>query len=155
MASPDARECSIARTLDLIGEKWSLLAIRELMLGSTRFDQIVRFTGAPRDVLTARLRKLEEVGIVERSKYQDRPARYDYRLTERGKSLQPVITVLRDWGDRHLAGPEGPPVPFEHTCGEIVHPQVSCRACGDPIRWGEVRALPGPGLRPAGEHTTA
>lgn len=144
MASPDARECSIARTLDLIGEKWALLAIRELMLGSTRFEQIVRFTGAPRDVLTARLRKLEEVGIVERSKYQDRPARYEYRLTELGRSLQPVVTVLRDWGDRHLAGPEGPPVTVEHRCGEVLHPEVTCRACGDAVRWGETRVVPGP-----------
>lgn len=145
MASPDVRECSIARTLELIGEKWSLLAIRELILGSTRFEQIVRYTGAPRDVLTARLRKLEEVGLVERSKYQDRPARYEYRLTELGKSLQPVINVLREWGDQHLAGPEGPPIPFEHTCGEIFHPKVACAACGDLVRWGGLKPLPGPG----------
>jgi DNA-binding HxlR family transcriptional regulator len=151
MASPDARECSIARTLELIGERWSLLAIRELMLGSTRFDQIVRFTGAPRDVLTARLRKLEEAGFIERHKYQDRPARYEYHLTERGRSLLPVITVLRDWGDRNLARPEGPPMPFEHTCGEALHTTLACSACGAPIRWGEVTALPHPGSRAAGE----
>jgi DNA-binding HxlR family transcriptional regulator len=141
MASPDARECSIARTLDLIGEKWSLLAIRELMLGSTRFEQIVRFTGAPRDVLTARLRKLEEVGCIERTQYQDRPARYEYRLTELGRSLQPVITVLRDWGDQHLAGPEGPPLAVQHKCGAILRPQIRCAACGEQVRWGEVTPL--------------
>lgn len=147
MASTDVRECSIARTLELVGEKWSLLAIRELMLGSTRFEQIVRYTGAPRDVLTARLRKLEDVGLIERSQYQERPPRYEYRLTDFGRSLQPVINVLRDWGDRHLAGPDGVPLPLRHACGETFHARVTCAACGDELRWGELQPLPGPGMR--------
>ncbi len=127
------RECSVARTLDLVGEKWSILAIRELMLGNHRFDEMVRRTGAPRDMLTTRLRKLEEVGLIERRLYQEGPPRYEYHLTELGKSLSPVMNVLRDWGDTHLAGPEGPPIRFRHTCGEVFHPQVVCAACGGPM----------------------
>ncbi|MCW2784269.1 MAG: HxlR family transcriptional regulator [Marmoricola sp.] len=125
------RECSIARTLDVVGEKWSLLAVRELMLGSGRFEEIVRRTGAPRDILTTRLRKLEQHGLVERVQYQTRPDRYEYRLTEDGWSLGEIVTMLRDWGDEHLAGPEGPPVLFRHSCGEIYRPVLTCEACGE------------------------
>ncbi len=107
MAAITPRACSVARTLELVGEKWSLLAVRELMLGNHRFDRIVASTGAPRDVLTTRLRGLEERGLVERVLYQEKPIRHEYRLTPLGKSLFPVITALRAWGDTHLAGPEG------------------------------------------------
>lgn len=131
---PDGvRTCSIARTLDVVGEKWTLLAVRELMLGSRRFEQIVRRTGAPRDILTTRLRKLKEHGLVERVQYQSRPDRFEYRLTDLGWSLDKVITMLRDWGDAHLAGPEGPPVVFRHSCGEVYRPRTVCAACGDEV----------------------
>lgn len=136
----EVRVCSIARTLDLVGEKWSLLAVRELMLGNHRFDQIIRRTGAPRDILTTRLRKLEGSGLVERVVYQDRPIRHEYRLTDAGWSLLPIITVLRDWGDTHLAGPDGPPIVFRHECGAILEPAVVCGACGETV-------APGPAVR--------
>lgn len=146
----DVRECSIARTLDVVGERWSLLAVRELMLGSHRFEQIVRHTGAPRDILTARLRKLEEHGLVERVLYHERPARYEYRLTPLGTSLQPVITALRAWGDEHLAGPDGPPVVFRHSCGEVLRPTVVCAACGEEVRGRDLTLVPGaPRVAPA------
>jgi DNA-binding HxlR family transcriptional regulator len=124
------RPCSIARTLEVIGDKWSLLAVRELMLGNHRFDDIARRTGAPRDILTARLRKLEAHGLVERRQYQDRPPRRDYHLTTLGWSLQPVITMLRAWGDAHLADASGPPVAFVHSCGHLLEPAVVCAHCG-------------------------
>jgi DNA-binding HxlR family transcriptional regulator len=130
MVSPDVRACSVARTLDVVGERWTLLAVRELLLGSHRFDEIARYTGAPRDILTTRLRKLEEHGLVERRQYQDRPARFAYHLTPAGRTLAPIVTMLRDWGDEHLAGEDGPPVVFRHSCGEDLHPMVACRACG-------------------------
>lgn len=143
MASETAvRECSIARTLELLGEKWTLLAVRELMLGSRRFSDIVRYTGAPRDILTQRLRKLEEHGIVRRSEYQERPRRSEYRLTDLGWSLLPLLTMLRAWGDAHLAGPEGPPLSFTHSCGAIVRPVVHCESCGDVLRPQDMRAVP-------------
>src|SRR5437763_16772984 len=96
------RRCSIAGALDVVGEKWSLLVIRELFLGVRRFNDIAAFTGAPRDILTARLRRLEELGVVARRAYCDRPPRYEYVLTEAGKDLRPVIMALKQWGEDHV-----------------------------------------------------
>jgi DNA-binding HxlR family transcriptional regulator len=143
-ASAQPRPCSIARTLDIVGEKWALLAIREVFLGNRRFDEMVRRTGAPRDTLAARLRTLVAAGIMERRQYCEHPARYEYRLTAAGLELHPVIVTLMRWGDRHLAGPEGPPLILEHTCGHRLVAEVTCAACGEPVRPGD--ALP----RPAG-----
>lgn len=103
----EVRDCSIARSLQLVGEKWSLLVVRELLLGNTRFEQIRRYTGAPRDILTVRLRKLEEAGLIVRVRYQERPARFEYRLTGLGRSLDPVLSALSAWGDEHLPAPGG------------------------------------------------
>src|SRR6266480_7018419 len=103
MASAEPRTCSIARTLDIVGEKWALLAIREVFLGDRRFDEMVRRTGAPRDTLAARLRSLVAAGILERRQYSEHPARHEYRLTEVGQELYPVILTLMRWGDKHLA----------------------------------------------------
>lgn len=141
MAAITPRACSVARTLELVGEKWSLLAVRELMLGNHRFDRIVASTGAPRDVLTTRLRGLEERGLVERVLYQEKPIRHEYRLTPLGKSLFPVITALRAWGDTHLAGPEGPPLRLRHSCGEELDPVVTCAHCREPIRGRDVSII--------------
>lgn len=131
----------MARTLELVGEKWTLLAVRELMLGTFRFEDITRHTGAPRDILTTRLRKLEEHGLVERVQYQERPPRFEYHLTRLGRTLMPVITVLRDWGDTHLAGPDGPPVAFRHVCGATLRPLLCCESCGEPIRASELTLI--------------
>jgi DNA-binding HxlR family transcriptional regulator len=135
--SSEVRACSVARTLELVGEKWTLLAVREMLLGNHRFDEFVRFTGAPRDILTNRLRKLEDAGLVRRVRYQERPPRFEYHLTEAGRSLQTVVTTLRDWGDDHLAdGPAGPPLVFEHTCGAAFHAVLACQACGEVVEPG-------------------
>ncbi|WP_239312290.1 MULTISPECIES: helix-turn-helix domain-containing protein [unclassified Frankia] len=132
---PDPRECSIADTLHLVGERWTLLAIRELMLGVRRFDGIVRSTGAPRDILTVRLRKLEAVGIVRREQYSDHPPRYEYHLTPAGKNLTDVLLSLMKWGDQHLNAGD-PPVRWRHTCGEVLDPVLVCRHCGEPAGSG-------------------
>lgn len=129
------RECSIADALQVIGERWSLLVIRELIYGVRRFDGIARNTGAPRDILTTRLRKLEEAGILRRELYNRRPARYEYHLTEAGRELSDVLAVLMRWGDRHIH-PDDPPVRWIHTCGEQLEPEVVCRSCGRPVREG-------------------
>src|ERR1700746_1538158 len=104
MASVPAepRPCSIARTLDVVGEKWALLAIREVFLGNRRFDEMVHRTGAPRDTLTARLRTLVGAGILERRPYSEHPARFEYHLTEAGRDLYPGIQTLIAWGGRGL-----------------------------------------------------
>jgi DNA-binding HxlR family transcriptional regulator len=127
------RACSIARTLELVGERWAILALREVFLGVRRFDAIQRNTGAPRDVLSARLYKLLDAGILERRQYQERPTRFEYRLTEAGRDLLPVLLTLMDWGDKHLADSE-PPLTYDHSCGADFEPQLVCKACGEPVR---------------------
>jgi DNA-binding HxlR family transcriptional regulator len=127
------RVCSIARTLEIVGEKWALLAVREVFLGNRRFDEMVRKTGAPRDTLAARLRTLVGAGILERRAYCEHPPRYEYRLTDAGRDLYPVIAALMRWGDEHLAGDDGPPVIIEHRCGHRLVAQLVCQACGEPV----------------------
>jgi len=129
------RPCSVARTLELIGEKWTILVLREVLLGVRRFDEIQRQTGAPRDILSNRLRKLVEVGILERRQYQEHPARHEYRLTPKGYELRPVLLTLHDWGERHLSD-DGEPYHWRHRCGEVFHPQLTCAACGEPVTRG-------------------
>jgi DNA-binding HxlR family transcriptional regulator len=131
----------VARTLDIVGEKWALLAVREVFLGNGRFDEIVRRTGAPRDTLAARLRTLVGAGILERRQYCDHPARYEYHLTGAGRDLYPVILTLRRWGDRYLASDDGPPMVFQHHCGHPVVAQVICEACGEPLEAGDTTPL--------------
>ena len=127
------RACSVARTLEIVGEKWALLAVREVFLGNRRFDEMVRRTGAPRDTLAVRLKTLVSTGILERSQYSEHPVRYEYRLTSAGRELYPVIMTLMKWGDRHLAGADGPPQTFEHRCGHRLVPQLICEDCGEPV----------------------
>jgi DNA-binding HxlR family transcriptional regulator len=93
--------CSITDALSIVGDRYALLVARELRYGLTRFQDIVASTGAPRDVLTARLRKLEQAGVIERRRYSEHPPRYEYLLTEAGKELQPILLALKEWGDRH------------------------------------------------------
>jgi DNA-binding HxlR family transcriptional regulator len=127
------RECSIANALEVVGERWSLLAMREILLGVRRFDQIARNTGASRDVLTVRLRKLEEVGLLRRELYEEHPPRYEYVLTEAGQALHTVLLTLMAWGDRYVTeGP--PPTVWRHRCGEIMEPVTVCASCREPAR---------------------
>src|SRR6202521_974281 len=130
-ASP--RVCSIARTLEIVGEKWALLAVREVFLGNRRFDEMVRRTGAPRDTLAARLRTLLASGILERRQYSEHPARFEYLLTEAGRELYPVILTLMRWGDKHLAGEDGPPLVLEHHCGHRLEARLVCESCGEAV----------------------
>jgi DNA-binding HxlR family transcriptional regulator len=128
------RPCSVARTLEIVGEKWALLAVREAFLGNRRFDEMVRRTGVPRDTLAARLRTLVAAGILERRKYSGHPDRFEYHLTPAGRELYPVLLTLMAWGDRHLAGAAGPPLVLEHSCGHPLTAQVVCQECGQPAR---------------------
>jgi DNA-binding HxlR family transcriptional regulator len=127
------RACSIARTLDIVGEKWALLAVREVFLSNRTFDEMVRRTGAPRDTLATRLRTLTGAGILERRQYCEHPARFEYHLTSAGRDLYPIIVTLMRWGDQHLAGDDGPPLVLWHRCGQQVAAQVVCQACGEPL----------------------
>ncbi|MFI7502729.1 winged helix-turn-helix transcriptional regulator [Streptomyces sp. NPDC049687] len=144
-ASKDPREprpCSIADTLALVGEKYSLLVLREVCLGNGRFDQLVRNIGAPRDILATRLRRLVEGGILTKRAYSERPQRFEYRPTQAGLELEPVLMTLMAWGDRHLRKEDERPMVIEHACGNELLPVVTCSACGDPVRHHELSAHP-------------
>jgi DNA-binding HxlR family transcriptional regulator len=139
--SAQPRDCSVARTLEIVGEKWALLAVREVFLGNGRFDQMVRRTGAPRDTMAARLRALVGSGIFERRQYSEHPVRFEYHLTEAGRDLYPVILTLMRWGDRYLAGETGPPLLLEHDCGQRLSAQLVCEACGEPVVTEQTRPV--------------
>ena len=140
--------CSMARSLELIGDWWTPLIIRDLQLGVDRFDALADDLGISRNLLAARLSHLVEHGIVARSRYQEHPRRDRYVLTEGGWELVPVLLALTAWGDRWATPEGGPPLLFRHRrCGNHFTPTVSCSACGQPLRKGEVEALPGPGAR--------
>lgn len=108
LADLPGRPCPIAASLELVGERWALLIIRELSLGTTRFSDIVRGTGAPRDRVAARLKALEESGVLRRTAYQTAPPRYDYHLTESGLALVPVLDALLTWGLHYAVSPDDP-----------------------------------------------
>jgi len=137
--------CSIARTLDVFGEPWTPLILRDVWVGFTRFEQLQADLGISRKVLTERLNHLVEHGVLERRPYDRRP-RYEYVLTEKGVELLDVLTVMAGWGDRWLAGEAGPPVLHRHhACGEISHGELRCANCGEPMRAADIELLPGPG----------
>nr|WP_245966622.1 helix-turn-helix domain-containing protein [Sphaerisporangium album] len=143
-ARAGSRPCSVADALSVVGEKYSLLVLREVFLGVRRFDAIARNTGAPRDILAARLRRLTEGGVLEKTLYSTRPARHEYHLTDAGRELEPVLHLLRQWGDRHLT--DRPPITVEHSCGTGLDPILVCRTCGEPVTEGSCRVhfqLPG------------
>ncbi|MET9632369.1 helix-turn-helix domain-containing protein [Lentzea sp. NPDC006480] len=124
------RSCSIANALEVVGERWSLLALREVFFGNTRFDQIAAYTGASRDVLAARLKKLVSAGVLEKVQYSSQPVRHEYHLTEAGRALHPVLLMLKEWGDQYVT--EGPlPLVYEHSCGRALEPRVVCAYCGE------------------------
>jgi DNA-binding HxlR family transcriptional regulator len=138
--------CSLARGLDMVGDWWSPLIIRDLFLGVARFDELVEDLGISRNLLTRRLKALAANGIIERAAYQTRPTRYAYRLTEAGRDLVPAILALTAWGDRWARPREGSPMRFVHkTCGRPFEPRVTCSACAQPIVAEAVTAIPGPG----------
>ncbi|WP_354700888.1 putative HTH-type transcriptional regulator [Paraconexibacter sp. AEG42_29] len=144
--------CSVARTLDIIGDRWTPLVLRDVALGISRFDRIQSNLGVSRKVLTQRLNHLVEHGVVQRVAYQEHPPRHDYHLTERGAELAVVLLAVQSWGDRWVPTEDGPPVVWRHErCGQFAQAQVTCSCCGEPLRAGEVvpflgpRTDPGPG----------
>lgn len=136
------QDCSIAATLELIGERWTLLVIRDVFLGNRRFDEIQRSLGVARNVLSSRLQRLLDEGILEKRRYQQRPQRFEYFLTEKGLDLWPVLIAMIGWGDRHLAGAEGPAITIVHKgCGGEVNDRRICESCGEWLGVREARAV--------------
>jgi DNA-binding HxlR family transcriptional regulator len=141
--------CSIAQALEIVGEWWTLLVIRNISFGQRRFEAIQADLGIARNVLSDRLNTLVEQGILERVKYQDNPERYEYRATEKGRDLLGVLLALMAWGDK-WASPDGKPMLVTHTdCGHETDPLVVCSHCGGELQWGHTRVKAGPGLHPS------
>ena len=144
-----AQVCSVAGALEAVGERWSLLIVRDIMLGLRRFDELQANLGIARNVLQARLTRLTDHGVIERRLYQEHPPRYEYRLTEKGLDLWPTVVALMNWGDRYAASQAGPPVLLEHRgCGGAVDEHRVCESCGAKLSVRDVRAVPGPGAPP-------
>jgi DNA-binding HxlR family transcriptional regulator len=138
--------CSIARTLDVIGEPWSPLILRDVYVGIDRFEQIQADLRISRKVLTARLKWLVESGVLERRQYEMRPPRYQYALTAKGAELVDLLMVMVAWGDKWTDDGAGPPVLYRHrACGHISHVELHCANCGASMRARDVEILPGPG----------
>ena len=141
----EGQACSIARALELVGDRWTMLVIREAFLGTRRFDDYQRKLGCARNVLTDRLNRLVEVGILSKTPYQEHPPRHEYRLTRQGVELWPAMMSLKTWGDRYLA-PDGPPVLIRHRdCGGELDERLHCSRCGAELGPADVEAQPGPG----------
>lgn len=141
--------CSIARSLDVVGERWTPVILRDLFVGMSRFEDIRRDLGLAPNVLAARLENLERHGIVDRHQYQTGPVRHEYRLTAKGLELYPVILTLLAWGDKWLSGPAGPPALTVHNdCGLATTVKAVCEHCGGELTTANTCSTVGPGARP-------
>ena len=126
---PDA--CSVGRAMDILGERWTFLILRESFYGVRRFSDMQRNLGIARNILSNRLQTLVAAGILERRRYQEEPERYEYRLTTTGRDLYPAIIAIMRWGDEHLN--HSSPVELHHCCGEVADPVLVCGHCGKPM----------------------
>jgi len=131
--------------LEVVGEWWSLLILRDAFLGVTRFDDFQERLGISRNVLNQRLARLVEAGVLVKVPYSDHPPRSDYRVTDKGRDLWPVLTTMRQWGDKYAA-PDGPPLELIHErCGQVSDALMICSSCGEPIGPRDVTAVAGSG----------
>lgn len=154
--------CSIARTLEVIGDRWTMLVIRDAFLGVRRFDDFQRGLGVARNVLSDRLTRLCDDGVLRRRRYQQRPDRFEYQLTEKGLDLWPVLVSLLSWGDRHHAEHGPPRLILHRDCGGKITERATCSTCQLPLHPQDVITQPGPGApvsaaagpdsRPAPQH---
>lgn len=140
-----AMDCSVAQSLEVVGEWWSMLIVRDAFLGVTRYEEFQRRLGISRNILRDRLNALVAHGVFDRVRYSERPPRFEYRLSEKGRDLWPVVTALRQWGDR-WAAPKGAPVAMIHrACGHESLAVMVCEHCGERVSARDVRVVPGVG----------
>jgi DNA-binding HxlR family transcriptional regulator len=145
--------CTIARSVDVLGDHWNLLLIREACLGTRRFDDFQAALGIGRNMLSQRLNRLTDEGILTRVEYQHTPRRHEYRLTDKGREVYPVLAAMAAWGDRWLTGPEGTPLVLHHaTCDHDMHAVVVCSECQSPLDIRQVHAKAGPGHPASSKH---
>lgn len=135
--------CPVAKSLSVLGDRWTMLVLREAFWRVRRFEDFQARTGAPRPVLAERLKMLVDQGVLERRQYSERPARFEYRLTEKGVDLYPVVISLLEWGERWMTDADAEPVvELRHrACGHTTHPQLACSACGDVLTARDVEAV--------------
>ena len=139
-----SQNCSIARALEAVGERWTLLIVRELLLKPRRFSELERRLPVAKNVLTSRLAKLVELGVAEKVRSSDARDWSTYRLTAKGLDLFPVVSALMAWGDAHEA-PDGPPMIMRHACGGPAGHRLVCQTCGGGVDAHSVQVVPGPG----------
>jgi DNA-binding HxlR family transcriptional regulator len=139
--------CSVARAMDILGERWTMLIMREAFYGVRRFSDMQRNLGIARNILSTRLQTLVRAGILERRQYQVEPERFEYRLTQAGRDLYPAVIAIMKWGDEYLAEEAGPPVVLRHSCGELVDPVLVCDHCGGALHPHDITPEPGPGAQ--------
>lgn len=145
----DKQSCSVARTLSVVGERWTMLIIRDAFLGTRRFDQFQSNLGITRHRLSERLGKLVEAGVLVKVPYSDRPVRHEYRLTRKGLGLYPVLMSMARWGDEWMDGGAGAPLEYVHQkCGKRTRPVLTCSECNEPLRPEEVTPRLGEPLKP-------
>jgi DNA-binding HxlR family transcriptional regulator len=147
-----AENCSVKRALDVVGEKWTLLVLREALYGARRFEEFQAHVGCARNLLSERLNTLVEAGVMQRLPYREpgQRERHEYRLTDKGRDLLPAVVALMRWGDRWEADPDGPPVEIVHRdCGHPVELVVRCSHDHIPLTARDTQPRPGPGARPA------
>ena len=143
-----AEPCSAARALSVIGDRWTLLVLRDCFLGVRRFEAFQARLGISRTLIAERLKRLTDEGVLAKVPYQDRPMRHEYRLTDKGLALHPVVMAVVHWGDRFYAEDAGPPLLHRHkACGHDFHPVMTCSECGEPVGARDVETRPGPGAR--------
>ncbi|MGB0508083.1 MAG: winged helix-turn-helix transcriptional regulator [Pikeienuella sp.] len=133
--------CTVARAVEIVGDPWTLMILREMFLGGRRFDDIQRQISVAPHTLSSRLKRLEGVGVIRREAYSERPVRYEYRLTEMGRDLWPAIIALKNWGDKWFDKPYERPIEIIHkNCGHSIQPGMACPECGEPM--GALDAYP-------------
>lgn len=144
--------CSILRPLALLGDRWTLVVLRQAFAGVRRFEDFQSSLGISRSMLTERLARLVDAGVLSRQAYRDsRRTRHEYRLTDKGLDLYPVLMALRSWGDKYLA-PDGPFIEYRHhDCGGTVEVHLQCDKCADHVTARDITPQPGPGLAARGE----
>ncbi|MFT3801515.1 MAG: helix-turn-helix domain-containing protein [Burkholderiaceae bacterium] len=142
----DREACSMARTVSVIGDRWTLMILRDCFLRVRRFEAFQQRLGITRPLLASRLKKLVDAGVLAKEPYQQRPPRHEYRLTPKGLDLYPVVMAIVHWGDVHMTEPAGRPLLHTHRgCGRDFDPVMVCSECGEPLRATHVHVRPGPG----------
>jgi len=138
--------CSVARSVAVIGDRWTLMILRDCFLGVRRFEAFQSRLGISRTIVADRLKHLTDEGVLRRAAYQENPTRHEYRLTEKGMELHPVVMAIVHWGDRHYAGEAGPPLLHRHkACGHDFHAVQTCSECGEAVEARSVETRAGPG----------